>query len=171
MKLWEGNVFSRVCVHRGIPMWPLPMMYLTLLYRAASPQPCPMDIKNGWPWPPTSYIWRPSLETCSNLFTWGPPSPTSTDNWWPPKHVRLAFLLECFLVWLCEIDGLCLGFPLAPQIRALTYCFFDLSKLATSAHNGTIPFLVLCTTNATAFDAISLSSTKVSNSLLDSAKK
>jgi hypothetical protein len=36
-----------------------------------------------------------------------------------------------------------------------------LSKFATSVQSGTIPFLVLLTTNATAREAISLSSTKL----------
>ena len=34
--------------------------------------------------PPASDIWWPSLETCSNLFTWGPPLPpvlTSGGHW------------------------------------------------------------------------------------------
>ena len=40
---------------------------------------------------PASDIWWSSLETCSNLFTAGPPSPTGTDIWWwPLKQVRLA---------------------------------------------------------------------------------
>ena len=58
--------------------------------------------------PTASDTWWPSLETCWNLFTWGPnPPPTSTDNWWPPKHIQLAtgwhvyyrntFLLDQFL--------------------------------------------------------------------------
>ena len=35
--------------------------------------------------------WWPSLEPCTNLFTWGPlTTPHSTDIWWPPKHVWLA---------------------------------------------------------------------------------
>ena len=39
-------------------------------------------------WPHATDIWWPSLETCSNTFTWG--LPTSTDIWWSPKHIRLA---------------------------------------------------------------------------------
>ena len=35
---WEGNVFSRVCSEGWDPMWPLPIMHWTLLYRALLPQ-------------------------------------------------------------------------------------------------------------------------------------
>ena len=40
-------------------------------------------------WLPASDIWWPSLETSSNLFTWGSFLP-STDIWWLLKHVQLA---------------------------------------------------------------------------------
>lgn len=48
---------------------------------------------------------------------------------------------------------------------------FALRRLAISAHNGTMPFRVLFTTNATALDAISLSSTKPLSSLALSVKR
>ena len=31
-KLWEGNVFSRICLFTGCPMWPLAMMHWTSPY-------------------------------------------------------------------------------------------------------------------------------------------
>ena len=40
-------------------------------------------------WLPASDIWWPSLETCSNLFTWWS-FPPSTYIWWLLKHVQLA---------------------------------------------------------------------------------
>ena len=39
--------------------------------------------------PPCSDIWWPSLETCSNLFTWGS-LPPCTDIWWLLKDMQLA---------------------------------------------------------------------------------
>ena len=77
MKLRIGNVFTRVCpwvslfVHRWVPIWPLPMINWTKLYRA-------LDIRprtHPKPSPPASDIWWPSLETCSNLFISGCPHP------------------------------------------------------------------------------------------------
>ena len=37
--------------------------------------------------PSASEIWWPSLETCSNLFTWGTPPLSGTDICWPQKHI------------------------------------------------------------------------------------
>ena len=54
---------------------------------------------------PGSDNWWPSLETCSNLFTWGPPN--STDIWWLPKHIciasgRYASYWNAFLLNTCN---------------------------------------------------------------------
>ena len=48
-KLWEGNVFSRVCplvCPQGGTMWPLPMMHWTLLYRLLVPCCSPGPLLN-----------------------------------------------------------------------------------------------------------------------------
>ena len=65
----------------------------------------PQELRHGtpWTWCPSSDIWWQSLETCSNLFTWGPTLPTGTDIWWPPEHNTVGkwsvgTLLEIFLV-------------------------------------------------------------------------
>ena len=58
----------------GGPLWPLPMMHWTPLYRS------PLGPTPTWKWDLTEQwslamdIWLSSLETCSNLFTLGPPS-------------------------------------------------------------------------------------------------
>ena len=75
MKLWEGDVFCRVCLcvcSLGAPTSPLPIMYWTSLYSA----PWTWDLG---PPPPASDIRWSSPETYSNLFTWGP---FTSDNWW-----------------------------------------------------------------------------------------
>ena len=94
-KFLEGNVFSCICPSfcpwGGGPMWLITMMHWTSLHWAPhSPHP---NMKPHWtgtlsalppghgtsldqdPWPhsPAKDIWWPSLETCSNLFTSGPP--------------------------------------------------------------------------------------------------
>ena len=66
---------------------------------------------------PVSDIWWPRLKTCSNLFTWGPPT---TVNWHlvATEEARTVasraarILVECFLVkiincwfWRCYSDG------------------------------------------------------------------
>ena len=59
-------------VHRRDPMWPLPMMHWFSLYRA----PWTSDLGTRPTLPPPLYssnIWWWSLDTCSNLFIWGPP--------------------------------------------------------------------------------------------------
>ena len=60
------------------------------------PQPCSL----------ASDIQLPRLETCSNLFTWGPHCtvPTNTDIWWLAIKARLVseqsvgILLQCFFL-------------------------------------------------------------------------
>ena len=95
-KLPESNVFTRVClsVHGGGgPMWPLPMMHWSSLYRP--PLPCPGPLS-------ASDIFWLSLVVSSNLFTWG-----TAPNWYwhlvatevhsvGKRAIRI--LLECFLV-------------------------------------------------------------------------
>ena len=86
-KLREGNVFTEVCLSfwsGGRPMWPLPMMHWTSLYRAPWPRahiphtPHPRHETSlyrdpVWPQSPGhGHIWWPSLETCSKLFILGP---------------------------------------------------------------------------------------------------
>ena len=114
MKLQEGNVFTGFHLFTGkrIPVWPLPTMPWTSLYRAPPPPPhitpwtpCPSsppDIRPGTPLLLTSggQHWKP-VQTCSleDLLR--------TDIWWCPlKHIQFAtvckqavsILLECFLV-------------------------------------------------------------------------
>ena len=81
--LWEGNIFSHLSVilsvHRGFPMWPLPMMHWTLSEMGPlwppppswPPPPRASDMGPPQPQPPASDIWWPSLEP-----------PTGTDVWW-----------------------------------------------------------------------------------------
>ena len=82
-KLWESDVFSRVClsVHSwGVPMWPLPKMDWNSLYRdplLLAPSP---DIRPHCTGPSVSDIWGPRLETRSNLFTWGSSSQMLTSG-------------------------------------------------------------------------------------------
>ena len=73
--------------------------------------PSPMDIKPV-DLPPASNIWWCSLETCSNLFIWGPTTLGVTSggghrNWstyGSKQAVRI--LLECFLVWIAAAEGI-----------------------------------------------------------------
>ena len=65
-----------------------------------NPPPTPPHIRHGTPWSLTSDIWWPSLETCSNLFTW---PPSSHPNWYWHLVAEVCMLgkrgvLECFLV-------------------------------------------------------------------------
>ena len=105
-KLQEGNVFSHVCVclsfhPQGGPMWPLPIMHWTSLYRVLPP--CRgTHLCTG----PTlaSDIWWPRLDTCSNSFTWGSPMVLTSGGGYCRSiysHCKQAvsILLECFLVF------------------------------------------------------------------------
>ena len=106
-KWQEGNVFS--CVYPSFcPLVALlPMNHWTSQYRVPLQPQQPLDIRHGTyldPSPdPASDTWWPSLETCSNLFTWWPPH---TEIWWPPKKRRLAVsgthptgMLPCILLF------------------------------------------------------------------------
>ena len=52
-KLREGNVFTCVClsVHREAPLWPLPMIHWTSLYKdpLPNPSPVPLNIRHRTP--------------------------------------------------------------------------------------------------------------------------
>ena len=110
---WSGggvmlSVMSVCSQWVGDPMWPLPMVHWTSLYRTPSGHRISLyrDLPSSnirWPrletcsilftWGhPASNIWWPRLETCSNLFTWGRPQPVGQR--------AVGILLECFLV-LC----------------------------------------------------------------------
>ena len=118
-KLWEGNVFSRVSppvilsTGRG-PVWSLPIIHYTSLYRDLSPQPQPQPWPSPWTWditiegPPSptplghgtslhrvqhaSSIWLPKLESFLNMFYWEPPlaltSHGQTRNLFKLVHLR-----------------------------------------------------------------------------------
>ena len=95
--LHAGNVFSHVCLSfclqgRG-PMWSLRMIHWTSLYRDPPVQG-----------PLASYIWWPRLETCSNLFTWGPPPLVLTfGRYWQvdSKHRKECLLsYKYFCHWI-----------------------------------------------------------------------
>ena len=97
MKLREGNVFSHVClsVHRGWGEWDIYGHYSWYIGPHCTGTP----------------YWRPPLETCWNLFNWGPPhlywhlvvmKARRVDKW----VVRI--LLECLLV--CRNESTCNGF-------------------------------------------------------------
>ena len=101
MKLWEGNVFTGTCrVHppSDLRTYPLPTDHPW--HQIWGPTP-----------PPITDIWWTSLETCSNLFTWGSsPTPPSNCYW----HLVVAtetlmvakrsasILLECCRVFECK---------------------------------------------------------------------
>ena len=112
MKLWEANVFSRVCLPTGeVTMWPLPMMHWPHCTDHPDPSsnPGPPDL---WHWDPQSpglappCYWHLVVKTgdLSNLFTWGKPPPlelTFSGNW-SNRYGRCKWavdiLLECILV-------------------------------------------------------------------------
>ena len=79
-KLREGNVFNHFHLFTGGANVSITHDTLDLTVQCHPQSKAP---------PPASDNWWPSLETCSNLFTWETPSPTTTDIWWP-KHVWLA---------------------------------------------------------------------------------
>ena len=95
----EGNVFIQVCLSTGgsnmtiiqdaLDHPPLPPPPDMGPHWTGTPPPPDMDLTGQGP--PTSDIWWPSLETCSNLFTSGLP-PTSAYIWWPLKYVRSALV-------------------------------------------------------------------------------
>ena len=76
----QVSVYHSVQRGGGGPIWPLPTI-TTSLYSPPHPSMGPHG---------TPDIWWPSLETCSNLFTWGPQP--RADNWWRllKKYVRSA---------------------------------------------------------------------------------
>ena len=77
--LWEGNIFTHVCVcsqGEGIPMWPLLMMHWTSLYSLPAPSDTPLLVTSS------RYHRRP-VQTCLLR------TPTCTDIWWP-KYIRLT---------------------------------------------------------------------------------
>ena len=86
---------------QGGPMWPLPIMHWTSLYRVLPP--CRgTHLCTG----PTlaSDIWWPRLDTCSNSFTWGFPMVLTSGGGYCRSiysHCKQAvsILLECFLVF------------------------------------------------------------------------
>ena len=94
-KLWECNVFTHVCLFiRGGSLcnhypWCIGPHCTTPSQPSQAPPP---KISHHQIWdplasPPTGDIWWPSLETCSNVFIWGRPQPTSTDIWLYGWHV------------------------------------------------------------------------------------
>ena len=125
----EGNVLSRVCLfaigewvsHVTITHYELDLTlqppghvpppsqtwdFTVLLYRTPSPNPGhhpPPRSKYGISLirdPLSCDIWWPSLETYSNLFTSGPPSPLmlTSGGYWKMCKGAVRILLECFLV-------------------------------------------------------------------------
>ena len=93
------NVFTGVCLsfcwEGEVPMWPLPMLHWDI--------GIPRYPGHGtYPLLPATDIWCLSLETYSNLFTWGP-APlvlTSSNGFWNTYGWQAAarILLECCLV-------------------------------------------------------------------------
>ena len=69
----EGYVFSHVCPSfspQGVPMWPFITNNSLGLTVRPPPPTVPVHYRYGTAW---NIKW-PSLETCSNLFTWGSPA-------------------------------------------------------------------------------------------------
>ena len=100
-------IFSVMSVHhsvhsQGWSMWSLPMMHWTSLYSptlvlVSDPKFCPHGTSLDRDLP-ASGIWWPSLETFSNLFTWGLPL-----HCWHLLAIEahmVGILLECFLVFI-----------------------------------------------------------------------
>ena len=104
-KLWKGNVSSRICLSTGGgPMWSLPRMHWTSLYRPPRPcphtGPCPLVYTGPWSIP--GQDWKP-VQTCSLEDLTVQPSPNA-DIWWMPTETcavakrEVSILMECFLV-------------------------------------------------------------------------
>ena len=79
-KLWEGNVFSHVCLYTG-------GSHVSITHDTLKLAIQPPQLGTSWT-PLASDIWWPSLETCSYLFSSGPH--TSADIWWLLKQVWSA---------------------------------------------------------------------------------
>ena len=105
-----------VILFRGVPMWPLAMMHWEMgssLYpwipdMRPTPSPIPPPrtpwIPDMGPTPsPAADIWWSSLETCSNLFAWGPTPPpvliSSGGHWntysWQAGGTHPTGMLSC----------------------------------------------------------------------------
>ena len=70
-KLWEVNVFIRVSLSTGSPMWPFPMMHLTLLYRThPQSQSCPS--RHGISGPPSDMGPQTSSSPSPGGYHWRP---------------------------------------------------------------------------------------------------
>ena len=67
-----GGLTHVTITHNALNLTVRPSWHETLLYTAPTP---------------ASDIWWPILETCSNLFSCGPPN--GTDIWWLMKHIQL----------------------------------------------------------------------------------
>ena len=97
-KLWEGNIFIRVCMSFS-PRGPL----------HTAPARSLSTIKGPLALTPASHTWWSRPEICSNFYTLGPPIPpfpSGTDTWWL-KHVqwasrRYASYWNAFLFQTCE---------------------------------------------------------------------
>ena len=99
----EGNVFTGVFFHDLEGVGTITCWSHTGTPRHTVPT-------SGQTLPPDSGIWWSSLETCSNLFTWGDALSTSTDIYWPPKTRKVGkwvvrILLECFSLIIMDITG------------------------------------------------------------------
>ena len=103
-----GGIFTThpVILSVGVSMLQLPKLHWTSLY---SPPPSlrTSDLRTHLAFD----IWWPSLETCSNLFTWGAPfshRETSCGGYRSMygQYKRVVYILKCFLLifgddWLC----------------------------------------------------------------------
>ena len=123
MMLFTSPVATRSQHWWGISLWPLLLMHWASQYRDA-PTPAtssPCRVPQSYLWSPfqASDIWWSRLETCSKLFTWGPPScwwhlVAKTKDLFKPVYLRTplvlrsdcwllkyawCILLECFLVY------------------------------------------------------------------------
>ena len=107
MKLWEGHVFSHVCLSAflstGGPHVTITHDALDLNIQGPTPSQLPLcgNPPALVPTPPGSGSWWPRPETCSNVFTWGT---LAADTWWLATKAcivgerAIRILLECFLV-------------------------------------------------------------------------
>ena len=106
-KLREGNVFSRVCLWVIITWWGIPCDHYLWCIIGSHHKGTPLQDMGphctGIPDPSTSDTRWPQLETCLNLFTWGPHhwcwNLVATEACMVGKRA-VRTLLECFLVIL-----------------------------------------------------------------------
>ena len=98
-KLREGN--SHVCLSKGYPMWPFPIVHWTSPDR--NPQPRSAHGTSLHMHPTASDIWWPRLETCSKFFTWWLLKQIWLASGWYASYWNtfLCIILKCAASVMC----------------------------------------------------------------------